>query len=437
MRTRLLPAFVSSLLLVGVLGIAPAPAQDSLEDARAEREELRRQAAEVAAEIDLLGAQDAEVAQALADLEAFVAQTQADIDAAELAIAQAEAEAAATDLEVERLDGDIGAAREVVRTFAVTAYVAPGGSDLDNLLSSDDPRTSELRKFFVELAGGNADDAVGELRRLQDDQDALRLVAEEARDRADTSRQELEVKLNELRDAIAAQESIRADIERRIEEWEGESAALAAADAEVTAIIQAEEARIEAARQAEIQRQADLERQRLAEEQRLAELERQRQLAEQPAEQPAATEETTPDDGTVVDPPALPPVDAPSSFVWPVSGAVVSQFGFRIHPIFGTERFHSGIDINAGTGTPIAASAGGVVITSGWMDGYGNTVIIDHGGGFATLYGHQSQLAVSAGQSVNQGAIVGYVGSTGWSTGPHLHFEIRIGGSPVNPLGYL
>jgi murein DD-endopeptidase MepM/ murein hydrolase activator NlpD len=416
-----------------VLGIAPAPAQDSLEDARSEREELRRQAAEVAAEIDLLGAQDAEVAQALADLEAFVAQTQADIDAAELAIAQAEAEAAATDLEIERLDGDIGAAREVVRTFAVTAYVSPGGSDLDNLLSSDDPRTNELRKFFVELAGGNADDAIGELRRLQDDQDALRVVAEEARDRADTSRQELEVKLTELRDAIAAQESIRADIERRVEEWEGESAALAAADAEVTAIIQAEEARIEAARQAEIQRQADLERQRLAEEQRLADLERQRQLGEQPA----ATEETAPDDGAVVEPPALPPVDAPSSFIWPVNGAVVSQFGFRIHPIFGTERFHSGIDVNAGSGTPIAASAGGVVITSGWMDGYGNTVIIDHGGGFATLYAHQSQVAVSVGQSVNQGEIIGYVGSTGWSTGPHLHFEVRIGGAPVNPLGYL
>jgi murein DD-endopeptidase MepM/ murein hydrolase activator NlpD len=432
-RNRLLPAFVSSLLLVGVLGIAPAPAQDSLEDARAEREELRRQAAEVAAEIDLLGAQDAEVAQALADLEAFVAQTQADIDGAELAIAQAEADAAATDLEVERLDGEIGAAREVVRTFAVTAYVSPGGSDLDNLLSSDDPRTNELRKFFVELAGGNADDAVGELRRLQDDQDALRLVAEEARARADTSRQELEVKLTELRDAIAAQESIRADIERRVAEWEGESAALAAADAEVTAIIQAEEARIEAARQAEIQRLADLERQRLAEEQRLADLQRQRQLAEQPA----VTEETPADDDAVVDPPALPPVDAPSNFIWPVNGAVVSAFGFRIHPIFGTQRFHSGIDVNAGSGTPIAAAAGGVVITSGWMDGYGNTVIVDHGGGFATLYAHQSQLAVSVGQSVNQGAIVGYVGSTGWSTGPHLHFEIRIGGAPVDPLGYL
>lgn len=415
-----------------MLGIAPAPAQDSLEDARAEREELRRQAAEVAAEIDLLGAQDADVAQALADLEAFVAQTQADIEAAELAIAQAEAEAAATDLEVERLNGEIAGAREVVRTFAVTAYVSPDGSDLDNLLAATDPRTNELRKFFVGLAGGNADDAIGELRRLQDDQDALRLVAEGARDRADASRAELEVKLVELRDAIAAQESIRADIERRIDEWEGESAALAAADAEVTAIIQAEEARIEAARQAEIQRLADLERQRLAEEQRLADLAQQRQLAEEQA----VTPEVTPDDGAV-DSPALPPVDVPSSFIWPVNGAVVSSFGFRIHPIFGTQRFHSGIDINAGTGTPIAASAGGVVITAGWMDGYGNTVIIDHGGGFATLYGHQSQLGVSVGQSVNQGAIIGYVGSTGWSTGPHLHFEIRIGGAPVDPLGYL
>ncbi|MDH3755606.1 MAG: M23 family metallopeptidase, partial [Acidimicrobiia bacterium] len=146
----------------------------------------------------------------------------------------------------------------------------------------------------------------------------------------------------------------------------------------------------------------------------------------------------TPDDGESTDPaPALPPEGGPTSFIWPVNGTVVSTFGFRIHPIFGTERFHSGIDINAGSGVPIAATAAGVVITAGWMDGYGNTVIINHGGGVTSLYGHQSALAVSVGGSVGQGEVIGYVGSTGWSTGPHLHFEIRIDSSPVDPLGFL
>ncbi|MGZ0230229.1 MAG: M23 family metallopeptidase, partial [Acidimicrobiales bacterium] len=136
-------------------------------------------------------------------------------------------------------------------------------------------------------------------------------------------------------------------------------------------------------------------------------------------------------------PPALPPATAPTAFIWPVSGGIASSFGYRIHPIFGVQRFHSGVDLNASMGTPIAAAAPGVVIFAGWRDGYGNTVIIDHGGSFTSLYAHQSQLGSSVGQSVNSGTIIGYVGSTGWSTGAHLHFEIRVKGSPVDPLLYL
>ena len=120
-----------------------------------------------------------------------------------------------------------------------------------------------------------------------------------------------------------------------------------------------------------------------------------------------------------------------SGFVWPTNGVLTSGFGWR------WGRMHEGIDIAVPTGTPVVASAGGVVIVAGWMGGYGNLVVIDHGNGLATAYGHNSGFAVGAGQSVGQGQVIAYAGSTGNSTGPHVHFEVRVNGSPVDPLGYL
>ncbi len=119
----------------------------------------------------------------------------------------------------------------------------------------------------------------------------------------------------------------------------------------------------------------------------------------------------------------------------PVPGNITSGFGYRVHPIYRVRRMHTGVDISASSGTSIHAAAGGTVVHAGRWGGYGNCVIIDHGGGLATLYAHCSSLAVSSGQKVKQGQTVGYVGSTGLSTGPHLHFEVRRDGSPVDPMG--
>lgn len=124
------------------------------------------------------------------------------------------------------------------------------------------------------------------------------------------------------------------------------------------------------------------------------------------------------------------PVSA-SGLIWPVRGPVTSGFGMR------WGRLHAGIDISAGTGTAIHAAKSGTVIFVGWMGGYGNAVIVSHGGGFSTLYGHQSRLGSSQGQNVDQGQTIGYVGSTGHSTGPHLHFETRVNGTAQNPRGFL
>jgi len=120
-----------------------------------------------------------------------------------------------------------------------------------------------------------------------------------------------------------------------------------------------------------------------------------------------------------------------AGLIWPVSGPVTSPFGWR------WGRLHEGIDIGVSYGTPIHAAASGTVIYCGWESGYGNLTVLDHGGNLATAYGHQSSIAVGCGQHVAQGDVIGYVGSTGHSTGPHLHFEVRVNGSPVDPMGYL
>jgi murein DD-endopeptidase MepM/ murein hydrolase activator NlpD len=119
---------------------------------------------------------------------------------------------------------------------------------------------------------------------------------------------------------------------------------------------------------------------------------------------------------------------------WPSYGRVTSRFGWRIHPIFGTREFHTGVDIASPWGTPVRAAKSGVVRFVGWMIGYGRLIIVDHENGLQTFYGHLSNDLVRAGSRVQQGELIGRVGSTGWSTGPHLFFEIRRFGVPLDPI---
>lgn len=124
-------------------------------------------------------------------------------------------------------------------------------------------------------------------------------------------------------------------------------------------------------------------------------------------------------------------------FMWPVNGEITSPFGWRVHPIWGTQIFHAGLDIGADYGDPVHAADSGTVVYAGWMGGYGNAVMIDHGGGLVTLYGHNSSITVSEGQQVGKGETIALAGSTGNSTGPHCHFEVRIHGEVTSPLQYL
>ncbi len=123
--------------------------------------------------------------------------------------------------------------------------------------------------------------------------------------------------------------------------------------------------------------------------------------------------------------------------IWPVEGHLTSSFGYRVNPFTGKSTLHAGIDIATRVGTPVVAPARGTVVSAGWQNAYGNCVVINHGNSITTRYAHMSSFTVKEGQVVNRGDVIGAIGSTGRSTGPHLHYEVRIAGTPVNPMRYI
>ncbi|MBQ0068050.1 MAG: peptidoglycan DD-metalloendopeptidase family protein [Phascolarctobacterium sp.] len=129
--------------------------------------------------------------------------------------------------------------------------------------------------------------------------------------------------------------------------------------------------------------------------------------------------------------------DKADNFIWPCCGVITSYAGWRIHPVFGTKKYHSGMDIGVDYYTPVKAANRGTVTYAGWMNGYGNVVMIDHGEGLVTLYAHNSSIKCNEGDFVHQGDVVAISGATGWATGPHLHFEVRLHGEVVDPLNYI
>ena len=249
-----------------------------------------------------------------------------------------------------------------------------------------------------------------------------KIQAEQARF-AEKAKQYRLKKVAEQQELIDRMENDRAVYNQRYDE-------MAAASKEVARLIQ--ESKLKAAAEAAAREQAAAERAAKAERERIA---REQKLAQERAirerERQERAERKAAGDVQVFVP------EGTGEMMYPLIGQITSQYGWRTHPIFGGSKFHSGIDIAGEAGAPIKAARGGVVTHSGWIDGYGNTVMIDHGGGLVTLYGHNQSVAVSVGKKVKQGEIIAYCGSTGNSTGPHCHFEVRLNGEPVSPYDYL
>ena len=222
--------------------------------------------------------------------------------------------------------------------------------------------------------------------------------------------------LDEFAQAQTDAETLRADLEARCRDLEALKGRIAH-----------EQRRTSSARQSTEREKQSILRDRAAWERALAELEQDSREIENMLQRVQKTPEGK-------ERSAKPWTD---KFRMPVSGRISSSYGYRRHPIYKVRKLHTGLDIAASSGTRIRCAGDGTVVHSARWGGYGNCIIVDHGGGLATLYAHCSRLTVTKGQSVTQGQVIGYVGSTGLSTGPHLHFEVRKDGRPVNPKPYL
>jgi murein DD-endopeptidase MepM/ murein hydrolase activator NlpD len=379
-RRRIACAALALWVTVGLSQPPAGAAGDSVAAARRRRAEAQARRARIAARIDAARASDRELERAVAALDANIRAQAALADAARQAAAVADAALADASSRLRRAEAAYTRLRAAVKARAVAAYVSPRATTLGPVLASRDfAEASRKREILDQVMGGNRD-LLERLAVLRADVAAERERLAGAREAAARRRRLADARLVALRAARAEHARVKAQLEARIREFLAEADAVAAEEQRLAEFIRAHSAPVRASRSAEV-----------------------------------------PADGRV----------SAAGLIWPVRGKVTSEYG----PRWG--RMHEGIDIAAPAGTPIRAAQAGTVVFAGRMNGYGNVVIVDHGGGFATLYAHQSRLAVADGADVGRGDVVGYVGSTGHSTGPHLHFETRVNGTPRDPRRYL
>lgn len=401
-----------------------------IEERQREQDALKRQSLFAIEELNVTQAQIEEVDAALAEVNNWIAAAVTRLRAVELSQAAAQERVNAARERDSELDEEIAAIQERLRDQVVDIYL-----DLvyeqNFLLQDGDPNRNARRKYYIEELGADAQVLIDRLRQAKDDQQIAIEQAEQAQVEIEQAQTEIEAALADLTELREAQTKLQDEWNRKKQELEEQIAAEAQASLDIENEILGLDQDIESIedeieRERERRRLAELERQRQAELARLAELERLRK-----AELDALTPQERLGQYAEIG------VSPPPAFLQPVPGTIGSKFGNRIHPIFGTLRHHAGVDYAGNTGDPIQAAASGTVIQVKSRTGYGNTVIIDHGGGWSTLYAHLSRFDVSVGDQVALGETIGGVGNTGWSTGPHLHFEIRYRGSPLDPEEYL
>ncbi|HUR18747.1 MAG TPA: peptidoglycan DD-metalloendopeptidase family protein [Acidimicrobiales bacterium] len=352
----------------------PALAGESLSSARQKREAARQKRAQLATRVNALRASDAQLTNAVRDLTAQVRAQQASADTARQAVQAALSAVADAEGRIATTEKEVVTLRTAVVDRAVSAYVRPQRSSFADVIGARDIGQASRRSSMLAQVTNRDRDVLDRLRSLRQDLDEEQARAAQARDVAADRRKAVLARLSGLQTARMQKQRLSDALEARIKEYQAEADEVARQESGLTALIRSKERAID----------------------------------------PGV-------DGRI----------SGAGLAWPLRGPVTSGFGQR------WGRLHAGIDIGAGSGTPIRAAKAGEVIFAGSYSGYGNTVIINHGGGFTTLYAHQSRLGAADGATVSQGQVIGYVGSTGHSTGPHLHFETRVNGSPQNPRRYL
>ena len=376
-----------ALVVVMVVALAtPAFADPSPEE---KRTAAAAKKAEAAAQLDTLKANDAELESAVRALDAGVAVQAATTDAAQQALRAAERTLGTAQARLANTEARMAELRGKAAEAAIRAYVHPGGDTLLEIVRSKDLGEASRRQALLASVVSTDRDIVDQMRAArQDEQFEKENLAEAASVAADRKKAAAE-KLAGLERARSDQVKLKVALDSRIAQVTAEVAALSREEATLSALIRA------------------------------------RQLPPEASDRPSAGSSS----GAAAN--AAPARVGNSGVAWPTNGSVTSGFGYRWGSL------HAGIDIANGVGTPIRAAKAGTIILAGWNGGYGNAIVIDHGGGFSTLYGHMTRLRAGEGQRVSQGDLIGDMGSTGNSTGSHLHFETRVNGRPQDPNRYL
>ena len=391
---RLVAVVVSSALVVAASGPSSAVAAEHDDPDGLEGNAARQ--AEVGAELALLDQSDVELSVRVSQLDVEVARLQSMVELTLASQEVAQREVAVLRVAVDEAAAEAAAQQDLAAERAVAAYMHPYRDSVTTLLRANDYDDLHRGRTMIRQVARHDQEVLAERRQAEEGLADQRRLADAAQVRADRARLAAEAALEPLADALGDLEQARAALAVRIDEFETEADALAAEQSRLESIIADRAAAV-------------------------------------------APPEAGPGGGSGSPPPTEPGIDPgggngggdTASLVWPVTGVVTSEFGWR------WGRMHHGIDIAAPSGSPIGSAAAGEVYFAGWMNGYGYTTLVDNGGGLTTLYAHQSQLGAGVGQQVSRGQVIGYVGSTGNSSGPHLHFEIRFGGTAVDPRQYL
>lgn len=374
------------MMVAGILAI-PAYA-DSADDARNKLQEIRQQSQNIRDMLNTNKSEQASIQAEIQEIDNNINSTQKEVDALNDNIDVLEDSIDVLQGEIDQLEDKLVKQQSLLGDRLVCMYEGGDVTYLEVLLGARD-----FQDFLTRMDMVNSiitqDKTL--IQGVQDDKKTLDIKAADL----DNQRKELEESRRSQKEKAAVLKTSKAEKDDYMKELEDDAAAY---------------------------------------EQQLNDLEAtSRDLAAQIAATQASTNYSAPQaDGT-------PYAVGTGIYGWPCPGytEITSEYGMRLHPILGYYKLHTGIDIGAPEGASIVAADSGTVISAGWQGGYGNCVIVDHGSGMSTLYAHMSEILCSEGQSVSSGQSIGLVGSTGYSTGAHLHFEVRVNGDPVDPTGYL
>ena len=391
LKISILISILASLLLPASALIAQDD-NEVIEEAKEQRELKRQEQLTAEAEIALLDAEDLEVVAALEAATSLVNLQEAKAQAAEQRLQ------AALDTKIQAQEDFLAIASQIEEiedkaiTYAVESYIGMSDRRTEAWFEAEDATIAAHKVALLDLISSNTNDILDQLKLIQEERSYLLTKAATAQEQADTIREELEEVRLELEAQKAVRAEIKAELDVRRSHWDSVLATAVQEQKDITNFIAAEEERI------------------------ARELEEARRRAELEARLGQITE---------------------AGWVLPSPGTITSWFGMRMHPILGYARMHNGVDFNCWTGDPIRAATDGIVITAEYYGGYGYTIIVQHANSISTLYAHLSGYSSQVNDYVVAGEQIGLCGTTGLSTGPHLHFEVRQSGIPVNPVPYL